>query len=93
MPDDMMRVSARYAGTVQGVGFRATARAIARSCAVTGYVRNLHDGDVELIAEGADAEIDRFLATIADSFRGCITRETRTRATPTGEFDRFEIRP
>ena len=88
----MIRVAVLYTGTVQGVGFRATARAIARSFPVSGYVRNLSDGRVELVVEGQDGPVDQFLATISNSFRGYIAQDTRSQATPTGEFDRFEIR-
>ena len=89
---NMIRAIVLYTGTVQGVGFRATACSIARKFPVAGYVRNLPDGTVEPVAEGQNDAVERFLTTIADSFRGYITRDTRTRATPTGEFDRFEIR-
>ena len=41
-----------FSGHVQGVGFRYTTRSVASRFAVTGYVRNLPDGRVELVAEG-----------------------------------------
>ena len=50
---------------MQGVGFRATVRHIARGYEVTGLARNLADGRVELIAEGAKAELRAFLEEIA----------------------------
>jgi acylphosphatase len=53
-----------YSGRVQGVGFRYTSQHIARSFDVAGYVRNLPDGRVELVAEGAPAEVDEFLRAI-----------------------------
>jgi acylphosphatase len=55
----------QYSGRVQGVGFRYTAQNVAEGFAVAGYVRNLPDGDVELVAEGEPAEVDTFLAAIA----------------------------
>ena len=54
-----------YSGTVQGVGFRYTARQIAEGFAVGGYVCNLPDGRVEVWAEGVAAEVDRFLQMVA----------------------------
>jgi acylphosphatase len=63
----MQRVTVFYSGRVQGVGFRATVRYIARGYDVTGMVRNLPDGRVELIAEGAKAELTAFLEGIATS--------------------------
>ncbi len=56
-----------YSGRVQGVGFRFTAGNLARGFDVAGYVRNLSDGRVELIAEGGPAEIDAFLQAVRDA--------------------------
>jgi acylphosphatase len=53
-----------YSGQVQGVGFRYTCRSIARGFKVGGYVRNLPDGRVELVAEGEPGEVDNFLGAI-----------------------------
>jgi acylphosphatase len=61
----MQRVTVLYSGRVQGVGFRATVRHVARGYDVTGSIRNLPDGRVELIAEGAKAELQAFLEGIA----------------------------
>lgn len=54
-----------YSGTVQGVGFRYTARGLAQGFAVAGYVKNLADGRVELWAEGDAAEVQGFLDAVA----------------------------
>jgi acylphosphatase len=64
----------RYFGRVQGVGFRYTARSLAARFAVAGYVRNLPDGTVELLAEGGPAEIDAFLQALAKRLQGYIER-------------------
>lgn len=50
--EPLERREVRYRGRVQGVGFRYTARSIAQSYAVTGYVKNVADGSVELVVEG-----------------------------------------
>lgn len=63
-----------YHGQVQGVGFRATTARIARSYAVSGFVKNLSDGTVELVVHGAPQEINRFLADVARQFAGYIDR-------------------
>jgi acylphosphatase len=87
----MVRCEVHYSGRVQGVGFRFNAQWIARGFAVTGFVRNLADGRVELVAEGEEAEVDRFLAKIADSMTGNISRAVEKRGEATGEFAGFEI--
>ncbi|MFH0971527.1 MAG: acylphosphatase [Candidatus Micrarchaeota archaeon] len=51
-------------GDVQGVGFRYTVSTIARRFAVTGLVRNLADGTVEVQAEGEDDELKKFLKAL-----------------------------
>jgi acylphosphatase len=61
------RVVVFYSGRVQGVGFRVTARQIACGYDVTGLVRNLPDGRVELIVEGAKGELEAFLQAIGES--------------------------
>ena len=53
-----------YSGQVQGVGFRYTTHRLAQGFEVTGYVRNLDDGSVELLAEGEPAGLNRFLEAI-----------------------------
>jgi acylphosphatase len=66
------RQRARFSGRVQGVGFRATCRWLARGFDLAGYVRNLPDGRVEVLAEGEAGDIDRFLASIQREMGGFI---------------------
>ena len=87
-----IRAHIRYAGRVQGVGFRATAAHVARRFAVTGTVRNLGDGRVELVVEGEADAVDRFLAAVAERMRGHIDAAHRSAADATGEFDAFDVR-
>ena len=56
-----------YSGHVQGVGFRYTAKTAAAGFEISGIVRNLSDGRVELIAEGAREELEAFRAAIRDT--------------------------
>jgi len=61
-----------YRGDVQGVGFRHTARTLARGFAVAGFVKNLPDGRVELAAEGEADEVNRYLGALAERMAGYI---------------------
>lgn len=68
-----------YSGDVQGVGFRATAARIAHGHpAVRGWVRNLPDGRVELLADGPATAIDEFLAEVRGRMADHITGEETT---------------
>jgi acylphosphatase len=64
-----------YSGHVQGVGFRATAVGIARRYAVSGWVRNLPDRRVELLAEGEATAVLAFLADVRERMADHITDE------------------
>ncbi|MCA9237334.1 MAG: acylphosphatase [Planctomycetales bacterium] len=88
----MQRQEAYFSGRVQGVGFRYTTRSIATRFAVTGYVENLPDGRVHLIAEGEPAELRAFLAAVADEMEPNIRDMTTDVRPANGEFARFEIR-
>lgn len=66
----MCRKRVIFSGRVQGVGFRYTTQSIARRYPVSGFVRNLSDGTVELEAQGDGRSVDDFLAEIGRSFEG-----------------------
>ncbi len=87
------QVQVLYAGRVQGVGFRYSTRAVACGYEVAGYVRNLPDGRVELVAEGNEEELQAFLDGIDASHLGSYIRSrTVNWREATGEFKGFEIR-
>jgi acylphosphatase len=81
-----------YRGRVQGVGFRYTVRRIATNHPVTGYVKNLPDGSVELVAQGSPEAINALLADVAQQFRGNITDCERRPAATAEVFSHFDIR-
>lgn len=87
-----IRAEVHFAGHVQGVGFRFTAQSVARSYDVTGYVQNLPDGRVKLVAEGPKTEVNGLLAEIARRMEGHIHHQDRRDVPPRGEFARFEVR-
>ena len=61
-----------FSGRVQGVGFRFTAHNIAGRYGLFGYVRNLHNGSVEMLIQGSLADIDSCLDELNDEFKGYI---------------------
>lgn len=69
------RVTNLYSGRVQGIGFRYAAKTVATGFEVTGVVRNLPDGRVELMAEGSKEELDAFLVAIRESEVGGFIRQ------------------
>ncbi|MGB4728850.1 MAG: acylphosphatase [Thermogutta sp.] len=81
-----------FSGMVQGVGFRYTAQRIASRYQVTGYVRNLPDGRVHLVAEGDPQELDQFIAEICQQMEGYIKSVETRRLPATGQFARFFIK-
>ena len=81
-----------YSGKVQGVGFRYTVKTVATGFEVSGTVRNLADGRVELIAEGAKDELEAFRGAIRDSGLGhFVQNEEATWGEARQEFRGFEI--
>ena len=82
-----------YEGNVQGVGFRYSVRQIAKGFDVTGSVRNLRDGRVELLATGEQDEVEAFLEAIAQSeLRAHIRKHSVTPLPNPPAFRGFEIR-
>ena len=86
------RLHVLYSGRVQGVGFRYTAKRVATGFEVTGIVRNLADGRVELIAEGLKDELEGFQQAIRESGLGSlIARENASWHEAKNDFRGFEI--
>lgn len=81
-----------YSGRVQGVGFRYTTRQIAERYQVEGYVQNLSDGSVRLVAEGETSELDRFLSAVGLELERFIANIQTRISQATGEFEQFSIR-
>lgn len=75
----MKRIHVVAYGRVQGVGFRAFVQQSAHVCGLSGYVKNLPDGTVEIEAEGIDALLELFIQKITDNSGGYIHVDTMTR--------------
>jgi acylphosphatase len=81
-----------YSGQVQGVGFRYTVKSVATGFDVTGTVRNLPGGGVELLAEGAHDELEAFRQAIREAgLDHFIRNEDVSWAESVSEFRGFEI--
>ena len=86
------RLHVYYSGKVQGVGFRYTAKSVAQGFEVTGTVKNLADGRVELTAEGARDELEEFRRAITDSELGSLIHSEEAHWAPAkNEYRGFEI--
>ena len=86
------RMQIFYSGRVQNVGFRYTVKTVATGFEITGTIRNLEDGRVELVAEGSKAELEEFQHAVQDSEVGRFIRdESVLWSDAKNEFRGFEI--
>ena len=78
-----------FKGRVQGVGFRCTARDIARDLGVTGSVKNCPDGAVRLVASGEEAQVEELIRRLLAQFT---VHEKLESLVPAGyRYEDFEI--
>ena len=88
------RLHVYFSGHVQGVGFRYSVKQLSLEFEVTGWVKNLPDGRVELMVEGERDELETFQEAIPDAGLRRFIRETQLHWTEgRGEFRGFEIVP
>ena len=93
MKEPLQRITVRYEGRVQGVGFRFTVVRLAQDLDVTGWVQNEFDGSVSMVAEGEDEELMALLQAIQNSHLGrYITNQRVRQSTATDEFKQFGVR-
>jgi acylphosphatase len=89
----MTSVQVFYEGRVQGVGFRYSVKQIAKGFSITGWIRNLQDGRVEMQASGEAEELDAFLQTVQESELRPLIRKVSKLDLATAPVSRgFEIR-
>jgi acylphosphatase len=92
MNADLVRVHVLAGGRVQGVAYRYYAEKVATRLGVSGWVRNLPDGRVEVLAEGEEGPIGEFLARLEEGPRLARVESFEVeRANATGEFTGFRI--
>ncbi len=87
----MIARHACFSGRVQGVGFRYTARRIASNYSVTGYVKNLADGRVEILAEGDKEEVDAYLEELREEMSAYIRNAAIDLWPYSGRYGSFQI--
>lgn len=88
-----IRVRLVVRGRVQGVGFRYTAREAAFECGVAGWVRNLPDGSVEIVAQGTPAAIARLKEWAGRGPRSAVVSGVHEEdLAPVADLRGFEIR-
>ncbi len=87
----MKQLHVYFSGRVQGVGFRYTTKQISDRFAVSGWVRNLPDGRVELLAEGPEIELSGFLAAVRERMDRFIKSAEIEWGQASGLYSLFEI--
>lgn len=86
------RIEVFVEGVVQGVGFRHFTKKVARELGVKGYVKNLPDGRVFIVAEGDENQLEKFLSNIRKGPPLAIVKKIYVEKKPaTGEFEDFVI--
>jgi acylphosphatase len=91
--ESCVQLRAIVRGQVQGVGFRMWAQRRARMLGLSGYVRNLADGSVEVVGEGSRETLEQLLAILRRGPESADVRSVeRIWSVCASDFDRFEIR-
>jgi len=87
----MVRAHVFFSGTVQGVGFRYTTLQFARELKVSGWVKNLPDGRVEMMAQGPRERVENFIAKLDKSFEGHISAKNADWLEARDQFTDFTV--
>ena len=89
----MIRAHLFIQGRVQGVGYRANTRRMANKLNLKGWVRNLRNGDVELLIEGPEVEVDRLIVWCHRGSTSAYVSKVRIeKSNATYEFDSFAVK-
>ena len=80
-----------YSGRVQGVGFRWQVRQVSEDFAVTGFVRNLEDGTVELLVEGDSSEVRGMIGAVERKLRDYWDSKVEDERVGDPQYENFSI--
>ena len=80
-----------FSGRVQGVGFRFTVHRIAGRFQLRGWVKNLPDGNVEMLAQGPEVDVDGCISDIQESFSGYVRNTKITEVPVDPRYSDFKI--
>lgn len=89
--DSIFFLTAYFSGHVQGVGFRYSTAQLAKGYEVTGFVKNLADGRVELEIEGEAAECRKMLASVVDELDAYVRKTESSEGIRPQSFTNFRI--
>lgn len=88
---EMHHVTAYFTGRVQGVGFRYQTLQVAKEFDVSGFVKNLPDGRVQLEVEGQPTEARDFVAAVHERMTGYVRKLEQTEGKREAQFRGFFI--
>ena len=89
--NDACRIRVLYSGRVQGVGFRWQVKQVSEGFAVTGFVRNLEDGTVELLVEGDARQARGMIEAVDERLRGFWTSKAEDEREGEPHYEDFSI--
>ena len=81
-----------FVGAVQGVGFRFIARDLADKYRIKGWVMNLSDGRVKLVAQGSQKDLNSFLDGLKEKFKSHIADFKLQKKGPLDDYNSFQIK-
>jgi len=88
----MKRARITVSGLVHGVGYRSYVRNYAKELGLKGFVRNVHDDKVEIVAEGYEKQFNTFLQILRKGPQGAKVKDVRVEwEDATNEFEDFRI--
>lgn len=89
----LLRLHGVVSGRVQGVGFRYFTQETANELGITGWVKNTYDGNVEIVAEGTQEQLDIFQRRISRGSSSAYVSGFSVKELPTtGEFTSFRVK-